>query len=527
MIKKIFNWSFGAFFRTIGRILAYLAIGILILIIGSLLGSKLPKNIFMKLSASTVPIDNYAAIPNGIYYDCTSSGCNSINTVSDVYFSSNNEYYAQINSSPVTIAKNGVAFTYTPYETLKSGYLYNITTYFCSNKDLSSTSKNQFLGSATSSVSNNYSTTSSSSMNVVGTFNYCYEIQSLISPKSNSSQITYKLTNNTSISDVYLYSIGFKIKELGIYTTEIESIIKSAINSNGLVTSSQLEDATTKVEDTIDENLNNCHDSVNLFNDQELTAFNSSLNYFSNGFVVSATSSWGYAEYSKYFEPGTYTLSGSISGNTAVDFVEIYKNDNWLVGAKLNNSSYTLTLNERTKLSFRFYATTGVVSNATTTFFKIQFQKGSNATAYEDFGQKYCTNKIDSVNDSINDLNDSINDTSSPDTESAISSWADKMIDNPLADVLLLPLTVLNSIQSALQGTCSSLELTVPFIDYDVSIPCISTIFAQIDGLIPLWNSIGTIVSAIMLYQYLIYLYNWIDDTISLKTKRMQGWGSV
>ena len=32
MIKKIFNWSFGAFFRTIGRIFAYLVIGVLIII---------------------------------------------------------------------------------------------------------------------------------------------------------------------------------------------------------------------------------------------------------------------------------------------------------------------------------------------------------------------------------------------------------------------------------------------------------------------------------------------------------------
>lgn len=35
MIKRIFNWSFGAFFRTIGRTLAYLAIVLILLFIGS------------------------------------------------------------------------------------------------------------------------------------------------------------------------------------------------------------------------------------------------------------------------------------------------------------------------------------------------------------------------------------------------------------------------------------------------------------------------------------------------------------
>ncbi len=58
-IKKIINWSFGAFFRTIGRVFAYLCIGILILIIGSILGSKLPLNRFIKVNAEelVVPVN--------------------------------------------------------------------------------------------------------------------------------------------------------------------------------------------------------------------------------------------------------------------------------------------------------------------------------------------------------------------------------------------------------------------------------------------------------------------------------------
>ena len=124
-------------------------------------------------------------------------------------------------------------------------------------------------------------------------------------------------------------------------------------------------------------------------------------------------------------------------------------------------------------------------------------------------------------------INDTITDTSSPDTEDSINQWSEKMIDNPLEAVVMLPLNILNSIKTGLNGTCSPLNVPVPFIDETIQIPCISSIFAQIEGVTEFWNSIGTIVSAIMLYQYLIYLYNWIDDTISLKTKRMQGWGSV
>lgn len=153
---------------------------------------------------------------------------------------------------------------------------------------------------------------------------------------------------------------------------------------------------------------------------------------------------------------------------------------------------------------------------------------------YSDTIKTIVENANGNVQQAVNDVkeetkktNDLISDTSDPDTEDSISDWSSKMSDNPLESVVMLPLNVLNSIQSGLSGTCSALNVPVPFIDETLNIPCISTIFSQIEGLTELWNTIGTIVAAIMLYQYLIYLYNWIDDTISLKTKRMQGWGSV
>lgn len=56
MIKKIFNWSFGSFFRTIGRIFAYLLIGVLILIIGAKSDLKL---FLMPVKAATSGLDKY------------------------------------------------------------------------------------------------------------------------------------------------------------------------------------------------------------------------------------------------------------------------------------------------------------------------------------------------------------------------------------------------------------------------------------------------------------------------------------
>lgn len=173
-------------------------------------------------------------------------------------------------------------------------------------------------------------------------------------------------------------------------------------------------------------------------------------------------------------------------------------------------------------------------SKAIKSYFQIIATEVSELGIYTDTIKTIIEESNNDVKQAVTDVkeetkktNDTITDTSSPDTEESINEWSEKMIDNPLEAVVMLPLTILNSIKNSLSGTCSALNVPVPFINENISIPCISTIFAQIEGVTEFWNSIGTIVSALMLYQYLIYLYNWIDDTISLKTKRMHGWGSV
>ena len=55
-MKKIINWSFGAFFRTIGRVFGYLVIGVLIMLIGAKIGFK---SFFMPVKAATSGLDKY------------------------------------------------------------------------------------------------------------------------------------------------------------------------------------------------------------------------------------------------------------------------------------------------------------------------------------------------------------------------------------------------------------------------------------------------------------------------------------
>lgn len=52
-MNKLLNWVFGSFFRTLGRLIAIFCVGILLLFIGSKIGLRFPKNIFMKVNAAT------------------------------------------------------------------------------------------------------------------------------------------------------------------------------------------------------------------------------------------------------------------------------------------------------------------------------------------------------------------------------------------------------------------------------------------------------------------------------------------
>lgn len=58
MIKKILNWTVGSFFRTIGRVFAFLVISILLILIGSKLGFKIPLIGVIDVKADVINFSN-------------------------------------------------------------------------------------------------------------------------------------------------------------------------------------------------------------------------------------------------------------------------------------------------------------------------------------------------------------------------------------------------------------------------------------------------------------------------------------
>lgn len=135
--------------------------------------------------------------------------------------------------------------------------------------------------------------------------------------------------------------------------------------------------------------------------------------------------------------------------------------------------------------------------------------------------------KIDNVNNSLNDLNDSINDTTPPDL-SDFDNIVGYLPPGPVDSILTLPLSILNSLNGALNSsTCPVLHIPIPFIGGFLDIPCLSTIFSQIEGLTLFWESIGATLGGLLLYKYFCTLYVWIDDVTSLKHNHARLFGAV
>ena len=136
-------------------------------------------------------------------------------------------------------------------------------------------------------------------------------------------------------------------------------------------------------------------------------------------------------------------------------------------------------------------------------------------------------NSINDANNKLNDINSSINDSSSPDLD-ALKNTAGWLPAGPIDSILNLPLTLLNSLTTNLSKSCTPVELPLPYIDKTLTLPCLSTIYTQIEGLSVWINSIGVIASAFILFQYLMNLYKWVDDTLSFRENNfIDNWTGV
>lgn len=130
------------------------------------------------------------------------------------------------------------------------------------------------------------------------------------------------------------------------------------------------------------------------------------------------------------------------------------------------------------------------------------------------------------TNQNIQNIQNSIVDETPP-TLSGLSSSAGWLPAGPVDSILNLPLTMLNSLLNNLGNSCTPLDLPLPYVNRTLTLPCLNSIYSQIDGLSVWINGIATIASAFILYSYLLKLYKWVDDTLTFRENNHCDWGGV
>ena len=129
-----------------------------------------------------------------------------------------------------------------------------------------------------------------------------------------------------------------------------------------------------------------------------------------------------------------------------------------------------------------------------------------------------------STNNKLDDLNKNLIDETSPNLNSLQNS-AGWLKPGPVDSILNLPLSLLNNLTTNLSKSCSPIDLPLPFVNKTLQLPCLNSIYNQINGLSVFLNSIGVIASAFIIYEYLRKLYLRIDKILSFDD--VSGWGDI
>lgn len=302
------------------------------------------------------------------------------------------------------------------------------------------------------------------------------------------------------------------------------------INSNIDDMESAIVDSNKETQEVIKDQFNSCRPSKNLFKDDYIPLPNTNINTD----ILSA---------------GVYTLSMvdkiNLQGDNAI-YIRLYKNGS-IVTEPNHLIGENITFNFSTS-SYNYYSVLSTPKNSLTFSLDSSYQlmigmlnsnnnrqimlvSGSTPNYnYERFGE-VCSNKIDETNDKLDGVNDSINDLNSsltddsPTDMSGLGDSAGWLPAGPVDSILTLPLTLFTTLSDNLSNnTCTTAVLKLPFVNKNINLPCIKTLYDKIGITGTLFTTAGIIASCFILFNYLLSLYNWIDKTLTMRENTMPGY---
>lgn len=124
---------------------------------------------------------------------------------------------------------------------------------------------------------------------------------------------------------------------------------------------------------------------------------------------------------------------------------------------------------------------------------------------------------------------DYLTDNTPPSADTSIIGGASGWLpQGPVDSLLTLPMTFAQGIVDIFTGQhqCSPIVLPFDFINSSITIPCLDSFFT-LSGVNLIWNGVGTIIAAFVLYDTFKWLYKFVDDTLTLRENNSGLWGGL
>lgn len=329
-----------------------------------------------------------------------------------------------------------------------------------------------------------------------------------------------------SSSDLASFKSAINSGQLPDQIKDLQSSINSSIdnskndiiNNQNQSTQDIIDNQDKNNQEVVDSIKGECHEerTKNLFDKDSV---NEGYELQSSDGSMTSNSAWYVSDYIPVTPNTTYYLSGNRTFGSTNAFYD--KDKKFIAYTSAIVGRFTAPSNA---YYVRFNGRLNELDN------NIQLEEGSFATSYEPFYKEVCkgglTGGINDVNDSINDMKDSITSEASPDL-GGLSDSAGWLPAGPVDSIINLPLTFFNSVSNALSNTCKPVAVPLPYVNKTIELPCLNSVYEQIDGLTTWINSIGVVASAFILYKYLLALYKWVDDTLTFRENTWSDWGGV
>lgn len=134
---------------------------------------------------------------------------------------------------------------------------------------------------------------------------------------------------------------------------------------------------------------------------------------------------------------------------------------------------------------------------------------------------------FEAITGAISNMFDFFKDDEGPDM-AGLENSAGWLPAGPVDSIVNLPLSLLNNLSTNLGKTCQPVVLPLPYVNKNLTLPCINSIYEQMGSLSSWINTIGVIASAFILFYYFIKLYAWVDKTLTMRENNyMDNWGGI